>query len=140
LRGEQRARGADLGTRQIEAGDLPVPAGESELELRIYDRRLAALALIARRGDVGDQGLEIDAELLVEIRFGRAGVERRQPEAGDDEDRRTPERGGDEQPRSDRLSVERLADGRESEPAAAQRSSQRALLCLAPLSASGSIT
>jgi hypothetical protein len=125
---------------QVEAGDLPVPAGEGELELRVDDRQRAALELVARRRDVGDQGLQIDAELLVEIRFGRARVERRQAEPGDEEDRRTPERGGDEQPRSDRLSVERLADGRQSEPAAAGRSGQWALLCLAPVSASGSIT
>jgi hypothetical protein len=125
---------------RIEAGDLPIPAGEGELELRIDDRQRAALELVARRRDIGDQGLQIDAELLVEIRFGRARVERRQPQPGDDEDRRTPEGGRDEQPRRDRLGVERFADGRQSEPAAAGRNGQRALLRLAPVSASGSIT
>ena len=128
------------GCGRSSAGDLPVPAGEGELELRVDDRQRAALELVVGRGDIGDQRLQIDAELLVEIRFGRARVERRQAEPGDDQDRRTPERGGHEQPRSDRLGVERLADGRQSEPAAAERSGQRALLRLAPLSASGSIT
>jgi hypothetical protein len=126
--------------RRVEAGDLPVPSGEGELELWIDDRQRAALEFVATRPDVGDQGLQIDAELLVEIRFGRARVERRQSEPGDDEDRRAPERGRDEQPRRDRLGVERLADGRQPEPAAAGRSSQRAPLRLAAASASGSIT
>jgi hypothetical protein len=127
---------------QVEAGDLPVPAGEGELELRVDDRQRAALELVARRRDVGDQGLQIDAELLVEIRLGRARVERRQAEPGNEEDRRAPERGGNEQPRSDRLGVERVADGRQPEPAAAGPKGQRALLRLAAASASasGSIT
>jgi hypothetical protein len=125
--------------RQIEAGDLPVPAGKGELELRVDDRRRAALELVMRRGDVGDQGLQIDAQLLVEIRFGRARVERRQAEPGGEEDQRAPERGGDKQPRSDRLGVERLADGRQPESAATGRSGQRALLRLPAESASGSI-
>ena len=124
--------------RQVEASDLPVPAGEGELELGVDQRRLTALEFVAHRGDVGDQRLEIDAELIVEIRLGRARVERRQAEAGDDENRRTPEGGGDEQPRGDRLGVERLADGRQ--PKAEGRRDQRALLRLAPVSASGSIT
>jgi hypothetical protein len=125
---------------QVEAGDLPVPAGKGELELRIDDRQRAAFKLVARRRDVGDQGLQVDAELLVEVRFGRARVERRQAEPGDDQDRRAPERGGDEQPRSDRLGVERLADGGQPEPAAAEPSGQCAPLRLAAVSASGSIT
>jgi hypothetical protein len=125
---------------QVKAGDLPVPAGEGELELGVDDRQRAALELVARRRDVGDQGLQIDAELFVEIRLGGARVERRQAKPGDDQDRRTPERGGEEEPRGDRLGVERLADGRQSESAAVRRSGQRALLRLAPVSPSGSIT
>jgi hypothetical protein len=78
---------------QVEAGDLPVPAGEGELELGVDDRQRAALELVVRRCDVGDQGLQIDAELFVEIRLGGARVERRQAKPGDDQDRRTPERG-----------------------------------------------
>jgi hypothetical protein len=124
---------------QVKARDLPVPAGKGEFELRVDDRQRAAFELVARRRDIGDQGFQIDAELLVEIRFGRARVERRQAEPSGKEDQRTPERSGDEQPRGDRLGVERLADGRQPETTAAEPSGQRAPLRLAAASASGSI-
>ena len=49
LRGEQRLRGPDLRRIDVEAGDLPVPAGEGELELRRDRRRARALRLVVRR-------------------------------------------------------------------------------------------
>ena len=57
------------GCGSVEPGDLPIPAGEGELELRIDDRRARRAAARRRRRDIGDQRLEIDAELLVEIRL-----------------------------------------------------------------------
>ena len=135
LGGEERARGADVGMRQVEPGDLPIPAGEGELELRVDDGGRARLRVVAGRRDIGDQRLEIDAELLVEIRLRGTGVERGETEPGEHQDRRTPEGGGDEQPRGDRLRVERLAQGHQSQTAGATRRCQLALLRLARVAA-----
>ena len=106
--------------RHVEPGDLPVPAGEGEFELRLDDRQRAALGSSRAEATSATSALQIDAELLVEIRLGRARVERRQAEPGDDEDRacsRTRRR-GTAATRS--RGVERLADGRQPEPAAAR--------------------
>ena len=105
---EQRARGADVRALAVEAGDLPIPAGKREFELRRDHRRRGRVPLLAGDRDVGDQRFEIDAELIVEIGFGRACVERGKAQARDDEDRRTPERRRQKEPGGDRLRVQRL--------------------------------
>ncbi len=90
-RGEQRARGLDVGGADVEPGDLPVPARQRQFELRLGE--LAGLGgIVAGRRDIGDERAQIDAELLVERRLRRLAVERgqHQPRHRQDHARRPP--------------------------------------------------
>ena len=79
LRGEKRRGGPDFRGVGVHASDLPVPPGKGEFELRrdSHRGRRRALGLLACR-QIGDQRLQIDAELVIEIGLSPAGVERAQ--------------------------------------------------------------
>ena len=80
--GEQGARGADVRARAVLPGDLPVPARQRQLELRVAEvagvarLRIAAFGVVRLvGGDVGDERAKIDAEPLVEGGLGRRAVD-----------------------------------------------------------------
>ncbi len=75
---EERLRGADFRRIHVGAGDLPVPAGERELELGRDGRGCSRLPLLVRDRDIGDQRFEIDPKLVVEIGLAPLLVQRAQ--------------------------------------------------------------
>ena len=99
----QRARRAHLGLRRRQLGDLPVPAGQRQLEQRLAERLRDLLALLRRR-HVGDQRAEIDAEPAVERALDAVAVERGQHDAGDEQDDDRHRGGGNEQAQRERIS------------------------------------
>ena len=105
---EQRLRGANFRRVHVGAGNLPVPAGEGEFELRRDRRRSRRLPLFSRDGDIGDQRLEIDAKLVVEIGLAPLLVERAQTKPCEREDEDAPERRREKKARSDRTRAKRL--------------------------------
>ncbi len=107
LRAEQRFRGADFGRRLVEPGDLPIPAGEGEFELRRDNRRRRGVALFRGDRDIGDERLCVKLQRVVEIVFRRASVQRAEADAGEYEDRGAPERSRQEQSRRDRASLQK---------------------------------
>ncbi len=56
----------------VETGDLPIPAGARQLELRIAELPGPAAPILARFGDIRDDGAQIDAEPLLEHLLRRA--------------------------------------------------------------------
>ena len=105
---KQRLRRPDLRRVHVDAGDLPVPAGIGELELRGDRRGRPAFSLLAGNRHIGDQRLEIDFELIVEIGFRPARVERAQAQAGENQDERAPEGRRQEEAGSNGSGAERL--------------------------------
>ena len=80
MRCEQRLRRPDLRRTCVQPRDLPVPAREGEFELgRDFGRRRAFPLVAGKR--VGDQRLQVDAELIVEIRLRPTRVERAEAQA-----------------------------------------------------------
>ena len=93
----QRARGAHVVLVGIEPRHLPVPARQRQLEQRLAERLREFVAGFLRRGDVGDQRAQIDAEPAVEGALHRLAVDRGQHDAGDEQDDHRPGGGRDEQ-------------------------------------------
>ncbi len=93
----ERARGAHVVLVGIEPRHLPVPARQRQLEQRLAERLREFLARFLRRGDVGYQRAQIDAESAVEGALLRLAIDRGQHDAGDDEDDHRPGGGRDEQ-------------------------------------------
>ena len=117
----QRARRAHVGLAGIEPRHLPVPARQRQFEQRLAERLREFVARLLGRGDVGDQRAQIDAEPAVEGALHRLAVERRQHDAGDDEDDHRPGGRRDEQAQRERVGAHRdqAPGGREqiAEPA-----------------------
>ena len=66
----QRARRARLRLLGVGAGDLPVPAGQRQLEQRLAERLELVVGRLVRGGDVGDQRAQIEIEPAVEGALG----------------------------------------------------------------------
>jgi hypothetical protein len=77
----------------IETRHLPVPARQWQFEQRLAEHLAGFLDRDIRRGDVGDQGLEIDAEPPIECALDRVAVEAGQDKTGDQQDQDGPHRG-----------------------------------------------
>ena len=101
----QRARRRHLGLGAVEPRHLPVPARQRQLEQRLAEHLAGLLDRNFRRGEVGDQGLEIDAEAAVEGALDRVAVEPGQHEAGDQQDEDGPDRRREKQPQRKRISA-----------------------------------
>ena len=101
----QRARRGHLGLGAVEPRHLPVPARQRQLEQRLAEHLPGLLDRDVRRGEVGDQRLEIDAEAAVERALDRVAVEPGQHEAGDEQDEDGPDRRRKKQPQRKRISA-----------------------------------
>ena len=77
LGGEERPRRTHVRVIAVEPGDLPIPAGKGEFELGRDHRRNRGFGLLGNR-NIGDKRLEVDARLVVEIRFAPSGVQGRE--------------------------------------------------------------
>ena len=99
----QRAGRSHVGCRRVEPRHLPVPAGERQIEQRLADRLGKLAAILLRGRDVGDQGPQIDAQPSVERTLHSRAIDRRQHDAGDDEDHHGPSRCREEQPKGERI-------------------------------------
>jgi len=93
----QRAGRSHVGRRRVEPRHLPVPAGERQIEQRLADRLGKLAGILLRRRDVGDQGPQIDAQPSVERTLHSRAIDRRQHDAGDDQDHHGPSRCREEQ-------------------------------------------
>ena len=98
----QRARRPRLGLLGVGADDLPVPAGQRQFEQRLAERLELVVGRLVRRCDFGDQGAQIEVEPAVEGALGRVAIDRRQHDAGDDEDHHHPRGRRQEQPGGER--------------------------------------
>src|SRR5215510_6160931 len=99
----QRAGRAHIGRRRVEPRHLPIPAGERQIEQRLADRLGKLAGVLLRSRDVGDQGAQVDAQPSVERTLHRRAIDRRQHNAGDDEDHHGPSRCREEQPKGERI-------------------------------------
>ena len=86
----QRAGGAHVVLVGIEPRHLPIPARQRQLEQRLAERLRKFVARFLRRGDVGHQRAQIDAEPAVESALHRLPVDRREHDAGDEQDHHRP--------------------------------------------------
>jgi hypothetical protein len=77
-RADERVRARDRGAGRVDLVDLPIPAGERQIEARLAE--IAGLRQFALRilADGGHDLLEVDIEPLVEGALGRLAVERGQ--------------------------------------------------------------
>ena len=105
----QRARGMHFGRLGVEPRDLPVPARQRQFEQRLADRLRIFVGAFLGRGDVGDQRAQIDIETAVEGALDGVTIERRERDAGDDEDDHRPAGRPNEQAKRERVSAHRAA-------------------------------
>ncbi|GAA0000280.1 hypothetical protein BRDID11002_02800 [Bradyrhizobium diazoefficiens] len=108
----ERARGAHLRLFGVGARDLPIPAGQRQLEQGLAERLELAVRGLVRGRDLRDQRAEIEIEPAVEGAFGRVLVDRRQHHAGDGQDHHEPRRRRQEQAVGKRASGHRNDPGR----------------------------
>ena len=99
----QRARRAHIGRRRVEPRHLPIPARERQIEQRLADGLRKLVDVLLGRRDIGDEGAQIDAEPAVERALHRRAIDRRQHDAGDDENHHGPGRRREEQPKRERI-------------------------------------
>ena len=93
----------------VEPRDLPIPARQRQFEQRLADRLREFVGALFRRGDVGNQRAQIDVEPPVEGALDGVAIDRRQRDAGDDEDDHGPAGRPQEQPERQRVSAHRAA-------------------------------
>ena len=93
---------AHLGLFGIGAGDLPVPAGQRQFEQRLAERLELMVGRLVGRCDFGDQGAQIEVEPAVEGALGGVAIDRRQHDAGDEQDHHHPGGRRQEQPGGER--------------------------------------
>jgi hypothetical protein len=105
----QRARRAHLRPRRVEAGELPVPAGQRQVELRLAERLRGAFAGIVGRRHLGHQGAQKHVEPAIERALDRVAIERGEHEAGDQQDDARPAGRRQEETKGERVSAHRSA-------------------------------
>ena len=93
----QRTRRAHLALARVEPRHLPVPARQRQFEQRLAERRRRLVIALVGRGDIGDQGTQINAEPAIEGALHRLPVKRRQNDASNQKDHHRPGGGRDEQ-------------------------------------------
>ena len=102
MRGEQRARGAELGFFNIEPRHLPIPPRQGQFELRFAKLSRLKPRIVARRRHVSDDGAKIDVQALVERLFRRAAINAGNDDARHQQQRHAPHDGGQKEPLGDR--------------------------------------
>ena len=101
----QRARGARFRLGRIKPGDLPIPAGERQVEQRLAERLREFVVGILGRGEIGDQRAQIAVEAMIEGALDRLAVERGQYQPGHQEDHDDPAGRQQKQPQRKRISA-----------------------------------
>jgi len=96
---EQRTRTSDFGLRHVQPRDLPIPARQGQFELRFAKLAWCGAAVFSRGRDIGDEGMQINAEALVEIGLGCGPVNCRENQPRGQKNGNAQQGRGNEKPR-----------------------------------------